>query len=246
MPGKYFGEDKGSRFYWGDLCNEHIRYIRIFRTLKLDVLSCNPSMPYHDPKCPGVKFWYSASAQDRFLLDRINPVRLDRIAARDGMIMFYAHTARFVDDPNAEDPELIDSAKKVFDLIGSRKDVWCAGVESILDRLLVVKNLNVTERPNAVVVSNPLNMEICDLQLQTRGQELFTSDGKPMATGRGGVVVIDRLRPMSSVTLYRSRSGAEIQDTTQIGQFEKVRMMAEEAFRLVWQKLMVLLGHDVL
>jgi hypothetical protein len=160
--------------------------------------------------------------------------------------MFYARTARFVDDPNAEDPELIDSAKKVFDLIGSRKDVWCAGVESILDRLLVVKNLIVTERPNAVVVSNPLNMEICDLQLQTRGQELFTSDGKPMATGRGGVVVIDRLRPMSSVTLYRSRSGAEIQDTTQIGQFEKVRMMAEEAFRLVWQKLMVLLGHDVL
>jgi hypothetical protein len=54
------GHDPRTEFFWGDFCRERIDYVRnfVFREINLD--RSNPSMPYHDPGRPFVKYWFSS------------------------------------------------------------------------------------------------------------------------------------------------------------------------------------------
>jgi hypothetical protein len=57
----FLGHVEGSPYWWGDLCVAEIEYVRnlTFRTVNL--LRINPSLPYHDPRRPLVRRWFSAS-----------------------------------------------------------------------------------------------------------------------------------------------------------------------------------------
>lgn len=244
IPASYHGDDETSPYYWADVCSQQIRYIRLYRTRSLDVLSKNPSMPFHDPRFPAVRYWYSASGQNLELLGRLTTERLNRVALRDGLILHYTHSSWFVDDPEADSPTLLEPARRGFDLIGSRNDVWCAGVSAVLDRLMLIKNLIVTNRSNAVILSNPLPAEISRVQIRSEGAAYFTYDGQCLTPDPRGIVTIDRIPACGSLTLYRSREQSELRDTTSCPPSEQRRMMLEEAKRLVWQKFQHLLGRD--
>ena len=63
-PREYYqGAHPGSSWWWGDLAQE-IRYVRNLTFDVLDVRRVNPSMPYHDPRRPLVKSWFSAADAD--------------------------------------------------------------------------------------------------------------------------------------------------------------------------------------
>ena len=240
----YHGNDENSPYFWADICRERIRYIRLYRTRSLNVLKKNPGMPFHDTRFPAVRYWYSASGQDIDLLNRLTPARLNRISEEDGLILHYAHSAQFVDDPNAEYPNLLEPACRGFDLIGSRDDVWCAGVNEVLDRLLLIKNLVITERRHAVIISNPLDTEIESVQVHSGGLPLYTLEGQVLSPDSRGVICLNRIPPSSTLTLYRSRELADIGDTSYCSHAEQRVMMIEEGRRLIWQKIQCLLGRD--
>ena len=51
------------RYFWGDLAQEKITYMRVpFHTLRaVNTLRVNPSMPFRDPRRPYVNYWFANS-----------------------------------------------------------------------------------------------------------------------------------------------------------------------------------------
>src|SRR5437867_6948790 len=57
----YFqGHVERSAYFWGDMCKQHIQYVRNFVFDEINVEKLNPTLPYHDPAKPWVNFWFSA------------------------------------------------------------------------------------------------------------------------------------------------------------------------------------------
>jgi hypothetical protein len=56
----YSGHVTGSPYWWGDFVEQHIEYVRNLTFARINLLRVNPSMPYHDPLRPLVRWWFSA------------------------------------------------------------------------------------------------------------------------------------------------------------------------------------------
>lgn len=99
---EYFqGHVPGSPYFWGDLAEQHITYVRNFTFEDINTLKKNPSMPYHIQDKPYINFWFSASeGSDREsfneLLSREN---LDQLEKENGVSIVYTHFGKgFVED----------------------------------------------------------------------------------------------------------------------------------------------------
>jgi hypothetical protein len=75
-PGWYQGHVEGSPFAWGDLCRRHIEYARNLTFDEVNLFRVNPSMPYHDPARPWVRWWFSCS-------DAENAAEFNRLLRRE-------------------------------------------------------------------------------------------------------------------------------------------------------------------
>ncbi len=90
----YFqGHVEQSPYFWGDLCKEHIRYVRNLVFDEINVEKLNPTLPYHDPAKPWVNLWFSAGDggdPERFcrLISEENQDRLER---EQGVCIAYTH-----------------------------------------------------------------------------------------------------------------------------------------------------------
>ncbi len=239
---KYFGADKDSEYYSSDILFERVRYIRMFRTIRLNVLRVNPSMPYHADHTPDVRFWFSTTAEDLHACRRVTPARLDRLAREDGLFLLYAHMAeKFVDEQGTIRPE----AARVFDLIGSREDCWKAGGTAILDRCLAIKNLIVEPRRKGLVIANPTSVNLNDLQIRSDAGRLLLASGEQLETVRPGVFRLPMLEGGSARSLYTTERDAAIGDPTGMPRSELLRMQFEEIIRLVYLRHIVrILGRD--
>jgi hypothetical protein len=75
-PGWYQGHREGSPFAWGDLCERHVDYVRNLTFDEANLFRVNPSMPYHDPTRPCVRWWFSCS-------DAENAAEFSRLLRRE-------------------------------------------------------------------------------------------------------------------------------------------------------------------
>lgn len=232
---RYEGSDENSPYFCGDLVRDRVKYVRLFRTLSLDVLSKNPSMPFHLVDRPYVSRWFSAVAQDLVACRRITRRSLDRLARRDGLLLLYAHMAEhFVDSRD----EVVPEVRTAFTLIAKRKDVWLASVGEVLDRCLAMKNLLVVRTRCGAVISNPTRISLSDVQLAVRSSQLFLAGGESLLRVRDGLFVLPRLAAFEAVPLFSCPRQARASDPRGISPRELFRMLWEEALRMV-----VLRGH---
>jgi hypothetical protein len=70
---KFFGHVPTHPYFWGDLCQQRVEYVRNFVFGEINTLAVCPYMPYHDPDRPFVRQWYASSEgakADRFLNQR--------------------------------------------------------------------------------------------------------------------------------------------------------------------------------
>ena len=89
------GHLPGSQFFWADLCQQHISYVRnfVFREINLDCV--NPTLPYHDPQKPFVNFFFSSCEGgnvSRFV-EMLNEANQDRLEEEGGVCIMYTHFA---------------------------------------------------------------------------------------------------------------------------------------------------------
>ena len=97
----YEGEVEGSPYYWGDLCQRHIRFTRNFAFARVNTLSADPEMPYRLESTPFVQYWFSATdVPDLRTFNRLmTPASLDRLAEERGVCLMATHLGKgFVRD----------------------------------------------------------------------------------------------------------------------------------------------------
>lgn len=126
------GEEEGSAFFWGDLCKQHIKYVRNFTFYRLNMLDMNPDMPYRLAKTPYVHYWFStAEAPDVRAFNRLlSRDRIDRLVEDGGVCIVSTHFGKgFV-----RDGTLNPETAKILHYISDRPG-WFVPVSDILDYL---------------------------------------------------------------------------------------------------------------
>lgn len=87
------GHVDGDPLFWGDLCQQQVRYVRNFVFNDLDGLAVCPEQPYHDPGKPYVNFWFTSSngSDIKCFLKNFTRERLTKLHDSGGLCIAYVH-----------------------------------------------------------------------------------------------------------------------------------------------------------
>jgi hypothetical protein len=131
--GQFLGHVPDSEYFWGDICQEHTKYVRNFTYQSINTLGVNPGMPYHDPHRPFVNYWFSSADGadvDKFggLLREGNQ---DRLSRQRGCCIVYTHFGKgFVRDGK------LDATWEQGMRALAQRNGWFVPVSQLLDFLL--------------------------------------------------------------------------------------------------------------
>ena len=182
------GEDPVSPYFWGDLCRERVRYIRLFRTARVNTLAANPSLPYFEREKPFVGGWFTATK--RSFRDCTAEAALDALERDFGLCVLYQYLCRYADPARgAVKPAFREGAGR----LRARRAIWVDTTSRILDRLRLVQGVLVAARGRELWLVNANREEIGDLQLLTRVE--LASPVPPGVRAGEGIVRVERLRP---------------------------------------------------
>ena len=132
----YHGEIESSKYFWGDICQDRIKYVRNFVYPEINTLRACPYMPYHDTDRPYVNYWFaSTEAPDLSSFVKVmseeNQIKLMN---QGGACIIYTHLGKgFVHTGKVE-----PAFRRVMESIAA-KDGWFVPVGELLDYLLQKK-----------------------------------------------------------------------------------------------------------
>jgi len=130
--GCFQGHVNGSAYFWGDLCQEQITYVRNFVFHEINLDRINPTMPYHNPAMPYVNYWFSSceGGNVHSFCDTINEANQDRLMEQEGVCIMYAHFASGF----CTDGVLNQRFEQLMRRLAA-KDGWFVPVATLLDHL---------------------------------------------------------------------------------------------------------------
>lgn len=128
----YLGHVEDSPFWWGDLCAGHISYVRNLTFNGINLRRINPSMPYHDPARPLVRWWFSAvDADDAEAFNTLlHPEQQDRLEREGGICIVATHLGKGFSRNGSVHPV----TRKRLEALASRPG-WFPTVGELLDWL---------------------------------------------------------------------------------------------------------------
>lgn len=153
------GEVEGSPYFWGDICEERVRWIRLFRTRNPNTLAENPSMPYVEPGKPWVKGWFAATK--RSFHDCTGQEALDRLAQHHGLTILYQYLHRYAVGGKPDPIFRTDAVR----LAGDDR-ILVAPVAKVLGRLQQLQRVFFGYRRAEVWAFNVGDAALKDLQLR--------------------------------------------------------------------------------
>ncbi len=129
---RWQGHIKDSPYFWGDLCQEHIQYVRNFIYSDINTLKVCPQMPYHDPKRPFVNHWFASS--EGSTLARFNQTlqeaNQDQLEQEGGACIMYTHFGKDFYKNGQINPRFKLLMQRL-----SQKSGWFVPVSTLLDYL---------------------------------------------------------------------------------------------------------------
>ena len=132
MDHEGFGQDPSTPFFWGDLCQQHISYVRnlVFDDINLDGI--NACMPYHDSTKPWVNYWFSScnGPEVRSFCQLISEANQDRLEDSGGVCIVYTHFALKFSESHGLDQEFARLLRRL-----SLKPGWFVPASELLDHL---------------------------------------------------------------------------------------------------------------
>jgi hypothetical protein len=140
--GRSFGHVETHPSFWGDICQQQIRYCRNFVYEDIDTLSRDPWMPSFDPLRPYVRSWYSASEghDASAFLNTLKARHQDRLEVDGGACIMYTHFGHgFV-----RDGRLTTEFRQTMERL-ARKNGWFVPVSELLDFLAGTRGLTVLD-----------------------------------------------------------------------------------------------------
>jgi hypothetical protein len=128
----FSGHIPDSPWFWGDICRERVTYVRNLVFKGVDTLANDPWMPYHDPRRPYVRYWFSSSeaSKPRHFRELLHPDQQDRLVESGGACIAYTHFGFGFVRSARIDPEVRASIKRLANLPG-----WFVPVSTLLDHL---------------------------------------------------------------------------------------------------------------
>jgi hypothetical protein len=128
----YYGHVEGSPYFWGDLCQDRIEYVRNFVFRDIDTSAQDPIMPYHDRRRPYVRYWFSSSeGPDIAAFCRLlSEANQDRLVERRGCCVVYTHFAQGFAEEGRADPRFVELMRRLASLPG-----WFVPASTLLDFL---------------------------------------------------------------------------------------------------------------
>jgi hypothetical protein len=129
---RYLGHVEGSPYFWGDLCRERIDYVRNFVFRDIDTGARDPIMPYHDPRRPYVRYWFSSSEGPDVasFCELLSERSQDRLAERGGVCIVYTHFAQGFAEDGQPDRRFAALMRRLASLPG-----WFVPASTLLDFL---------------------------------------------------------------------------------------------------------------
>jgi hypothetical protein len=128
----FYGHVEGSPYFWGDLSRDRIEYVRNFSFRDVNTLHSDPLMPYHDPRRPYVRYWFSSS--DAAGLDPfctlLSDEAQDRLLESGGACIAYTHFGFGFAEDGRPDPRFARVVERLAGLPG-----WFVPVSTLLDHL---------------------------------------------------------------------------------------------------------------
>ncbi len=126
------GHVEKSPYFWGDVCKQHIDYVRNFVFDEINLLNLNPTLPYHDPSRPWVNYWFSSSEGGDVskFCGMLSERRQDRLAEERGVCIMYTHFSDGFCSMDRVRPEFERLMRRL-----SRLDGWFVPVCDLLDYL---------------------------------------------------------------------------------------------------------------
>lgn len=126
------GQDPDSPYFWGDLCQRHVEYVRGFTFAGMDVRRFDPLTPYELESTPFVRYWFStADAPDATAFKRrVTRRALDRLAGTGGVCILSTHLGKGFASNGRLDPEVDAVLTEIAD-----RGAWRAPVSDVLDHL---------------------------------------------------------------------------------------------------------------
>jgi hypothetical protein len=127
-----------SAYFWGDLCQQRIRYVRNFVFGEINTLAACPLMPYHDPLRPFVQAWFAASNGQilsscvRLLAER----NQDRLEESGGACIVYTHFGSGFQQGQKVDGRFAQLMKRI-----ASKNGWFVPVSTLLDHIRAQRGL---------------------------------------------------------------------------------------------------------
>ena len=127
---KFEGNNPDSPYYWADVANEQISYIRAFTFRKLNCAKMIPGRPFHDSdKMHKPLFFNTVEASDVAVFNKfINKSSIDKLRNQNGWAIISTHLGKRFYRNNCLDPEFRKSMEYLASLPG-----WFVPVSQLLD-----------------------------------------------------------------------------------------------------------------
>ena len=128
----HLGQVEGSSYWWGDLCVRYITYVRNLTFNEINLARVNPSMPYHDPARPFVRWWFSAvDAEDVEEFNTLlRPDRQEKLEREGGVCIVATHFGKGF----AKGSRVHPITRQRLELLATRQG-WFPTVSELLDWL---------------------------------------------------------------------------------------------------------------
>ena len=182
------GEDPASPYFWGDLCLEKVRHIRLFRTRDVNTLARNPSMPYFDPEKPLVRGWFAATK--RSFHDCTRAEALEDLKRQGGLCVLYQYMHRYADiRTHRVDPGFQSDAERLM----STPEILVDTTSNLMNRLRLIQGVFLAQRRHALWIVNANEEVVPDVQMRVQGGARVRTT-EPGVTQAGETVRIERLK----------------------------------------------------
>lgn len=129
---QHSGHLPSSPHFWGDVCQQRIRYCRNFVYNGIDTLASCPFQPYHDPQRPFVNYWYTSTdgTNCRQFTNAIREENQDLLERQGSACIMYTHFGHGFFDDGQLNPEF----KRLMQRLAA-KNGWFVPVAQLLDFL---------------------------------------------------------------------------------------------------------------
>ena len=130
-PGE--GHRAGSRFYWADLAEQHLRYMRSFTYDELNLWNITATIPYRTAGTPGVRAFFPSAFADNVeeFIELLSPERVARLESERGLCIVSTHFGKGFVREGRVHPAVAGLLTQL-----SQRPGWFQPVSTVLDHLV--------------------------------------------------------------------------------------------------------------